>query len=256
MGVVRRELQGMWNSTERCNSLLWKITFPLKVLVRDRISALIDPETEMWELGMTAGEFISCEFHHYFFCVFRPRSWIWRCAMWRCCCRGMIYFLTLCTTRLTSNRLARYMGWTPWLLPMMGQWKEAPSTLSLLRNSWDFRFGNWYQGWIKSLCLIFTSAGDCKTKQTASAGRGWHRGCLPSSSEGHLLERGEGLWQSSHHEQSGDTTGSKFHHLWHRITGIKSRLLWLVDCVLLVVPMPQQCLMWQSSPTELVSSSA
>ena len=44
--------------------------------------------------------------------------------------------------------------------------------------------------------------------------------------------------------------------LWHHITGIKSRLLWLVDCVLLVVPMPQQCLMWQSSPTELVSSSA
>ena len=29
------------------------------MLVRDRISALIDPETEMWELGMTAGRYLS-----------------------------------------------------------------------------------------------------------------------------------------------------------------------------------------------------
>ena len=38
--------------------MLWSSIFYswFKVLVRDRIRSLLDPETELWELGMTAGK--------------------------------------------------------------------------------------------------------------------------------------------------------------------------------------------------------
>ena len=53
--------------------MLWSSIFYswFKVLVRDRIRSLLDPETELWELGMTAGKSTDLEPGVYSFLSFQ-----------------------------------------------------------------------------------------------------------------------------------------------------------------------------------------
>ena len=75
--------------TKQKGAMLWSSIFYswLKVLVRDRIRALLDPETELWELGMTAGKSTNLESELLNF-LHRPGSWVWWCSMRWLCYRG------------------------------------------------------------------------------------------------------------------------------------------------------------------------
>ena len=59
--------------TKQKGAMLWSSLFYswFKVLVRDRIRALLDPETELWELGMTAGKSTDLEPGVYSFLSFQ-----------------------------------------------------------------------------------------------------------------------------------------------------------------------------------------
>ena len=149
MGEVRRELQGMWNWTKRCNLSLWKMTLAEgfgegqnKCIdwPRDRDVGARDDSRYLNKIK----EHLTSQF-----VLYRPGSWVRWCALWWSCHWGMkwlplnhILVHWLYANSYIQHRLARYMGLTRWLLPMMGQWKEAPSTQSQLRSSWEFRCSN------------------------------------------------------------------------------------------------------------------
>ena len=145
MGEVRRELQGMWNWTKRWNLLLWKMTLvegfgegQNKCInwPRDRDVGARDDSRCLKQIKGTSPLILSfsglgLEYGDV------PCGGV-VAGVWT----AYYTYLIGCKTHL-QHRLARYMGWTPWSLPMMAQWKEAPSTPSQLRNSWDFRCGYW-----------------------------------------------------------------------------------------------------------------